>query len=106
MGCVRAWRGPPLTFRAPWVRAGSLSWLMATKSEQAFEVVSEFEPTGDQPAAIEGLVGKIRSGDQYSCLLGATGTGKTFTMAHTIARLGKPALIVFVDLHVIVVEVG
>jgi len=55
--------------------------------------VSEFRPTGDQPEAIERLTGDLSAGRRHVCLLGATGTGKTFTMAHTIARLGKPTLI-------------
>ncbi len=59
-----------------------------------FEVVSGFEPTGDQPAAIEQLARDLREGKPAACLLGATGTGKTFTMAHVIARLQKPALII------------
>ncbi len=59
-----------------------------------FEVVSEFKPTGDQPAAIEQLTRDLGEGRPSVCLLGATGTGKTFTMAHVIARLQKPALII------------
>jgi excinuclease ABC subunit B len=59
-----------------------------------FELVSEFQPTGDQPRAIEALVNRINSGERFACLLGATGTGKTFTMANVIARLGKPTLII------------
>ncbi|MEZ6318537.1 MAG: excinuclease ABC subunit UvrB [Phycisphaerales bacterium] len=62
--------------------------------ERPFEVVSEFKPTGDQPAAIERLTERITAGERHSCLLGATGTGKTFTMANVIARLGKPTLII------------
>ncbi|MEI7656852.1 MAG: excinuclease ABC subunit UvrB [Phycisphaerae bacterium] len=58
-----------------------------------FEVVSPFSPTGDQPAAIDQLVAGLGAGRPAVCLLGATGTGKTFTMAHVIARLQKPALI-------------
>jgi excinuclease ABC subunit B len=58
-----------------------------------FEVVSPFAPAGDQPAAIESIVQKLRAGEKHVCLLGATGTGKTFTMANVIARLQKPALI-------------
>ena len=61
---------------------------------RAFEVVSEFKPTGDQPAAIEQLTHDLAAGKPAVTLLGATGTGKTFTMAHTIARLNKPTLIV------------
>lgn len=67
---------------------------MHERSDRAFEVVSGFEPKGDQPAAIEGLVSRIESGQRHSCLLGATGTGKTFTMAHVVQRLQKPTLIV------------
>jgi len=58
-----------------------------------FKVVSPFVPTGDQPTAIEALEARVRSGEQYSCLLGATGTGKTFTMAHLIQRLQRPTLV-------------
>ena len=58
-----------------------------------FQVVSDFRPAGDQPAAIDALVASINSGDPRSCLLGATGTGKTFTMANVIERTNKPTLI-------------
>jgi excinuclease ABC subunit B len=58
-----------------------------------FSLESPFKPTGDQPAAIESLVSRIERGDRHACLLGATGTGKTFTMANVIARLGKPTMI-------------
>ena len=59
-----------------------------------FRVVSEYEPAGDQPQAIEKLVHGLREGRRFQTLLGATGTGKTFTMAHTIARVKKPTLII------------
>lgn len=59
-----------------------------------FELVSPFSPTGDQPAAIEKLAGDLLAGKSAVCLLGATGTGKTFTMANVIARLNKPTLII------------
>src|SRR5712671_2450000 len=59
-----------------------------------FQVVSPYQPQGDQPAAIDKLVQGAREGKRFQTLLGATGTGKTFTMAHTIARLGRPALVV------------
>ncbi|MEM8757134.1 MAG: excinuclease ABC subunit UvrB [Planctomycetota bacterium] len=59
-----------------------------------FEVVSPFKPMGDQPSAIDALEKRIRAGERYSCLLGATGTGKTFTMANLIARVQKPTLII------------
>jgi excinuclease ABC subunit B len=58
-----------------------------------FRIVSPFEPRGDQPAAIEQLVRAYRAGERFRTLLGVTGSGKTFTMAHVIAQLGKPALI-------------
>jgi excinuclease ABC subunit B len=58
-----------------------------------FEVISPFQPAGDQPAAIRKLVDGYRSGQNKQVLLGATGTGKTFTAAHVIAELGKPALV-------------
>ncbi len=60
---------------------------------RTFEVVSPFAPTGDQPAAIEQLVSGLGAGKSHVCLLGATGTGKTFTMANVIASLNKPTLI-------------
>jgi excinuclease ABC subunit B len=60
----------------------------------SFKVVAPFAPTGDQPGAIEKLVADLSAGKPAACLLGATGTGKTFTMAHVIARLQKPTLII------------
>ncbi len=59
----------------------------------AFEIVSDFEPAGDQPEAIEALTGGLIEGERDQVLLGVTGSGKTFTMAHTIARLQRPTLI-------------
>ncbi|HEB94209.1 MAG TPA: excinuclease ABC subunit UvrB [Gammaproteobacteria bacterium] len=58
-----------------------------------FELQSEFSPTGDQPAAIEGLVEGLSAGEAALTLLGVTGSGKTFTMANVISRLQRPALI-------------
>jgi len=58
-----------------------------------FELVSPFAPAGDQPQAIEELSAGLKRGDKYQTLLGATGTGKTYTMAHVIARHGRPALV-------------
>jgi excinuclease ABC subunit B len=58
-----------------------------------FELVSPFSPAGDQPRAIEELTAGLARGDKYQTLLGATGTGKTLTMAHVLARHGKPALV-------------
>jgi len=59
----------------------------------AFKLVSNFEPTGDQPQAIEALTRNIRAGHRDNVLLGVTGSGKTFTMAHVIAEIGRPALV-------------
>ena len=58
-----------------------------------FELVSPFSPAGDQPKAIEELVAGFKHGQRFQTLLGATGTGKTLTMAHVIAQLGRPALV-------------
>jgi excinuclease ABC subunit B len=57
------------------------------------KVVSPFQPTGDQPTAIEGLVMGIEAGNRFNTLLGATGTGKTYTIAKVIERTQKPTLI-------------
>ena len=62
-------------------------------STQRFEVVAPFEPAGDQPQAIEELTAGLRRGDKYQTLLGVTGSGKTMTLAHTIANYGKPTLV-------------
>src|SRR4051794_1310265 len=59
-----------------------------------FEVVSPYEPQGDQPAAIEKLAAGARAGQPYQTLMGVTGSGKTFSMAHTIARVNKPTLVI------------
>ena len=58
-----------------------------------FQLVSPHKPTGDQPQAIESLAARLRSGADSACLLGATGTGKTFTMACVIQELQRPTLI-------------
>ena len=50
-------------------------------------------PAGDQPQAIEKLAGAVASGKKFQTLLGVTGSGKTVTMAHTVARTGRPALV-------------
>ena len=58
-----------------------------------FKLQAPFQPMGDQPEAIRGLVDGVRAGKQHQVLLGATGTGKTFTMASVIQELQKPALV-------------
>src|SRR6266481_5875181 len=59
-----------------------------------FQVVSPFQPQGDQPQAIEKLARGALDGKPFQTLMGATGTGKTFTMAHTVARLQRPTLVI------------
>ena len=59
-----------------------------------FHLVSEYQPTGDQPRAIEELVKGFREGNQFQTLLGVTGSGKTFTMANVIQALGRPTLVI------------
>ena len=58
-----------------------------------FKLVSNFKPTGDQPRAIEQLCKGIMSGERYQTLLGVTGSGKTFTIASTLAEINRPALV-------------
>jgi excinuclease ABC subunit B len=60
----------------------------------SFQLESEFSPAGDQPQAVEKLAEGISRGDRYQTLLGVTGTGKTFTIAHTIAQVEKPTLVI------------
>lgn len=59
-----------------------------------FELVSKYQPQGDQPKAIKELVDGIRQGKKHQTLLGATGTGKTFTMSNVIKEINKPTLII------------
>ena len=58
-----------------------------------FDLVSDFEPMGDQPKAIHELVEGVERGDKHQTLLGATGTGKTFTVANVIKEVNKPTLV-------------
>jgi excinuclease ABC subunit B len=64
-----------------------------TFPDSPFELFLPYPPAGDQPAAIEKLVEGVRDGEVYQTLLGVTGSGKTFTMANVIARLGRPAIV-------------
>lgn len=72
---------------------GELRRFGVSGTSASFEVVSPFEPSGDQPEAIASLVEGVEQGDRYQVLLGVTGSGKTFTMAKTIEALGKPTLV-------------
>jgi excinuclease ABC subunit B len=58
-----------------------------------FKLDSVYSPTADQPAAIDAIAANVNAGERYTTLLGATGTGKTMTMAATIERLQRPALV-------------
>lgn len=62
-------------------------------NEGKFKLISPYQPTGDQPQAIEKLVQGILAGDRAQTLLGVTGSGKTFTMANVIARVNRPTLV-------------
>ncbi|MEK6567372.1 MAG: DEAD/DEAH box helicase family protein, partial [Candidatus Omnitrophota bacterium] len=61
---------------------------------EKFKLVSSFKPAGDQPQAIEALTQGIKDGRTYQALLGVTGSGKTFTLANTIAKINKPTLVI------------
>ncbi len=65
-----------------------------TREPGRFRVVSDFEPAGDQPAAIEGIVDALEAGEKAVTLLGATGTGKTFTAAKVLERVNRPGLVI------------
>ncbi|WP_125606889.1 excinuclease ABC subunit UvrB [Lapidilactobacillus bayanensis] len=64
------------------------------ETDHKFELVSKYQPAGDQGQAIDRIIKDFRSGHKYQILEGATGTGKTFTMANVIANLNKPTLII------------
>lgn len=63
-------------------------------TENKFKLVSKYSPSGDQPQAIETLVDNIEGGEKLQILMGATGTGKTYTMSQVIARVNKPTLVI------------
>jgi len=62
-------------------------------SDSKFKLVSEFKPAGDQPHAIDSITEGLLRGDKHQTLLGVTGSGKTFTMAHVIANVNRPTLV-------------
>ena len=64
----------------------------------AYDLTAPYSPKGDQPTAIKQLVAGVNSGERYQTLLGATGTGKTFTMANVIAQTGRPAPVSYTHL--------
>jgi excinuclease ABC subunit B len=67
---------------------------MPTLQENRFQVVSDFEPTGDQPRAVDQVAEGLMSGVKSQVLLGVTGSGKTFTMAKVVERVQRPALVI------------
>ena len=87
-------RSAPRTARA---RSGSEPYTprpMSTVARADFRLHSGYQPSGDQPQAIRELSEGVRRGDRFQCLLGVTGSGKTFTMANVIARTGQPTLVI------------
>ena len=66
---------------------------MEKNKKAIFELKSKYTPSGDQPQAIEELVNGLKKGEKYQVLLGATGTGKTFTIANVIEKVNKPTLV-------------
>jgi excinuclease ABC subunit B len=64
-----------------------------SRGDETFELSSDFSPAGDQPQAIESLAEGVLRGDRHQVLLGVTGSGKTFTTAHVIARVNRPTLV-------------
>ncbi|MYK59664.1 MAG: excinuclease ABC subunit UvrB, partial [Rhodospirillaceae bacterium] len=83
----------PLALEEPPLKAERLAMLRERGVGRRVEVVSGFRPAGDQPQAIVELTDGMRGGERSQVLLGVTGSGKTFTMAHVIQNMQRPALI-------------
>ncbi len=62
--------------------------------ENQFDLVAQYEPSGDQPKAIKEIVEKVKSGQRHQTLLGATGTGKTFTVSNVVEEINRPTLVI------------
>ncbi|MCW5772665.1 MAG: DEAD/DEAH box helicase family protein, partial [Rhodospirillaceae bacterium] len=84
---------PPDTVRQPPLASERLAKLRGRNVGNRLEVISEYKPSGDQPQAIAELTEGVSRGERDQVLLGVTGSGKTFTMAHVIANAQRPALI-------------
>jgi excinuclease ABC subunit B len=84
---------PATRKEAPWRQRMEETRLAPASADSRFELVSEFEPKGDQPTAIDELTAGLERGDKHQVLLGVTGSGKTFSMASAIARVNRPALV-------------
>jgi len=82
-----------LPVKEPPLKAERLEMLRGRGVGRKIEVVSDYKPAGDQPKAIADLTEGVRNADRDQVLLGVTGSGKTFTMAHVIQNMQRPALI-------------
>src|SRR5690625_6568357 len=69
----------------------NVNW-RACSVKNKFELVSSYEPSGDQPKAIQALVDKVLAGQEHQTLLGATGTGKTYTVSNVVKEINRPTL--------------
>src|SRR5262245_6712890 len=67
---------------------------MTTTTSRPFEISAPFQLTGDQPQAVDALVAGLEAGEKSQTLLGATGSGKTFTMANIVAKYQRPTLVI------------
>ena len=76
------------------IQIGFYGGAFVQNKQKLFKLHSEYQPTGDQPQAIEALVKGFQEGNQFQTLLGVTGSGKTFTMANVIQQLNKPTLVI------------
>src|SRR5690625_3783068 len=72
-------------------RMENVNW-RACSVKNKFELVSSYEPSGDQPKAIQALVDKVLAGQEHQTLLGATGTGKTYTVSNVVKEINRPTL--------------
>ena len=70
-------------------------------TDNQFNLVSKYQPSGDQPQAIEQLVDNIEGGEKAQILMGATGTGKTYTMSQVISKVNKPTLVLLVSVVIV-----
>ena len=70
-------------------------------TDNQFNLVSKYQPSGDQPLAIEQLVDNIEGGEKAQILMGATGTGKTYTMSQVISKVNKPTLVLLVSVVIV-----
>ena len=83
----------PLAIDTPPSQEAATEGQFVQFSDSPFELFQPYAPAGDQPQAIEQLVEGVTDGEVFQTLLGVTGSGKTFTMANVIARLGRPAIV-------------